>query len=138
MEQRKEQLNEKVLNNTLTKEQWVDILKNGDLIGLRDMKILLNLHANNGQPLKTILIGENLEFGDIGIRIQQMGKRIEDKIGIELDENNELGSWKHKFRHWLIMFNGSRKYDEKENKPYFAWTLKKELKEAIDFLLCKE
>lgn len=138
MEQKKEQLNEKVLNNTLTKEQWVDILKNGDLIGLRDMKILLNLYANNGQPLKTALIGEKLEFSDIGTRIQKMGKRIESALGIELEEQEEMGSWRYKFRHWLIMLNGSKKYDEKENKYCFIWTLKKELKEAIDFLLCKE
>ncbi|MDZ4994474.1 hypothetical protein GNF80_16130 [Clostridium perfringens] len=138
MEQKKEQLNEKVLNNTLTKEQWVDILKNGDLIGLRDMKILLNLYANNGQPLKTALIGEKLEFSDSGTRIQKMGKRIESAVGIELEEQEEMGSWRYKFRHWLIMLNGSKTYDEKENKYCFIWTLKKELKEAIDFLLFKE
>ena len=137
MEQKKEQLNENVFKNNITKEQWVDILKNGDLIGLRDMKILLNLYGNNGQPLKTALIGEHLEFSDIGTRIQKMGKRIESEVGIKLEEK-EIGSWRHKFRHWLIMFNGSKKYDEKENRYYFIWTLKKELKEAIDFLLCKE
>lgn len=138
MEQKREQLDENVFKNNLTKEQWVDILKNGDLIGLRDMKILLNLYANNGQPLKTDLIGEHLEFSGIGTKIQEMGKRIEAEVGIELEEKHEMGSWRHKFRHWLIMFNGSKKYDERENKHYFIWTLKKELKEAMDFLLCKE
>lgn len=36
------------------------------------------------------------------------------------------------------MLNGSKIYDEKEEKNYFTWTLKKELKEAIDSLLGKE
>lgn len=138
MEQKREQLNENVFKDTLTKEQWVNILKNSDLIGLKDMKILLNLYANNSQPLKTALIGEHLEFGDIGTRIQKMGKRIEAEAGIEVEEKDEIGSWKYKFRHWFIMLNGSKRFDEKENKHYFIWTLKKEVKEAIDMLLGKE
>ena len=137
VEYKKEQFNEKVLTNHITKEQWIDILKNSNLIGLRDMKILLNLYGSNGQPLKTSLIGEHLEFGDISARIQKMCKRIEE-LGIGLDEKSEIGSWKYKFRHWFIMLNGSKIYDEKEEKNYFTWTLKNELKEAIDFLLGKE
>ncbi len=27
-----------------------------------------------------------------------------------------MGSWKYKFRHWFIMLNGSKIYDEKEEK----------------------
>ncbi len=50
------------------------------------MKILLNLYGSNGQPLKTSLIGEHLEFGDISARIQKMCKRIEEELGIGLDE----------------------------------------------------
>ena len=138
MEYKKEQFNEKVLTNHITKEQWINILRNSNLIGLRDMKILLNLHSSNGQPLKTSLIGEHLEFGDIGTRIQKMCKRIETELGINLEETSEIGSWKYKFRHWVIILNGSKIYDEKEEKNYFTWTLKKELKEAIDFLLGKE
>ena len=138
MEYKKEQFDEKVLTNHITKEQWINILRNSNLIGLRDMKILLNLHSSNGQPLKTSLIGEHLEFGDIGTRIQKMSKRIETELGINLEETSEIGSWKYKFRHWFIILNGSKIYDEKEEKNYFTWTLKKELKEAIDFLLGKE
>ncbi|GAA0068082.1 MAG: hypothetical protein E6748_13040 [Clostridium perfringens] len=138
MEYKKEQFDEKVLTNHITKEQWINILKNSNLIGLRDMKILLNLHSSNGQPLKTSLIGEHLEFGDIGTRIQKMCKRIETELGINLEETSEIGSWKYKFRYWFIILNGSKIYDEKEEKNYFTWTLKKELKEAIDFLLGKE
>ena len=133
MEYKKEQFNEKVLTDHITKEQWIDILKNSNLIGLRDMKILLNLYGSNGQPLKTSLIGEHLEFEDISTRIQKMCKKIEEELGITLDEKSEMGSWKYKFRHWFIMLN-----DEKEGKNYFTWTLKKELKEAIDSLLGKE
>lgn len=138
MEYKKEQFDEKVLTNHITKEQWINILRNSNLIGLRDMKILLNLHSSNGQPLKTSLIGEHLEFGDIGTRIQKMCKRIETELGINLEETSEIGSWKYKFRHWFIILNGLKIYDEKEEKNYFTWTLKKELKEAIDFLLGKE
>lgn len=138
MEYKKEQFDEKVLTNHITKEQWINILKNSNLIGLRDMKILLNLHSSNGQPLKTSLIGEHLEFGDIGTRIQKMCKRIETELGINLEETSEIGSWKYKFRYWFIILNGSKIHDEKEEKNYFTWTLKKELKEAIDFLLGKE
>lgn len=140
MEYKKEQFNEKVLTDHITKEQWINILKNSNLVGLRDMKILLNLYASNEQPLKTSLIGEHLEFGDISTRIQKMCKRIEEELGLELEleEKREIGSWKYKFRHWFIMLNGSKIYDEKEEKNYFTWTLKKELKEAIDFLLGKE
>lgn len=138
MEYKKEQFDEKVLTNHITKEQWINILRNSNLIGLSDMKILLNLHSSNGQPLKTSLIGEHLEFGDIGTRIQKMCKRIESELGINLEETSEIGSWKYKFRHWFIILNGSKIYDEKEEKNYFTWTLKKELKEAIDFLLEKE
>ena len=138
MEYKKEQFDEKVLTNHITKEQWINILRNSNLIGLRDMKILLNLHSSNGQPLKTSLIGEPPEFGDIGTRIQKMCKRIESELGINLEETSEIGSWKYKFRHWFIILNGSKIYDEKEEKNYFTWTLKKELKEAIDFLLGKE
>ncbi|HAT4315230.1 TPA: hypothetical protein I9097_002522 [Clostridium perfringens] len=138
MEYKKEQFDEKVLTSHITKEQWINILRNSNLIGLRDMKILLNLHSSNGQPLKTSLIGEHLEFGDIGTRIQKMCKRIGSELGINLEETSEIGSWKYKFRHWFIILNGSKIYDEKEEKNYFTWTLKKELKEAIDFLLGKE
>ncbi|ABG86010.1 hypothetical protein CPR_0104 [Clostridium perfringens SM101] len=138
VEYKKEQFNEKVLTDHITKEQWIDILKNSNLIGLRDMKILLNLYGSNGQPLKTSLIGEHLEFEDISTRIQKMCKKIEEELGITLDEKSEMGSWKYKFRHWFIMLNGSKIYDEKEEKNYFTWTLKKELKEAIDSLLGKE
>ena len=60
VEYKKDQFNEKVLTNHITKEQWIDILKNSNLIGLRDMKILLNLYGSNGQPLKTSLIGEHI------------------------------------------------------------------------------
>ena len=35
---KKEQFNEKVLTNHITKEQWIDILKNSNLIGLRAYK----------------------------------------------------------------------------------------------------
>lgn len=138
MEYKKEQFDEKVLTNHITKEQWINILRNSNLIGLSDMKILLNLHSSNGQPLKTSLIGEHLEFGDIGTRIQKMCKRIGSELGINLEETSEIGNWKYKFRHWFIILNGSKIYDEKEEKNYFTWTLKKELKEAIDFLLGKE
>ena len=34
VEYKKEQFNEKVLTNHITKEQWIDILKNSNLIGL--------------------------------------------------------------------------------------------------------
>ena len=85
MEYKKEQFNEKVLTNHITKEQWIDILKNSNLIGLRDMKILLNLYGSNGQPLKTSLIGVPQTFK----YFNKMQERINDFIirtsGIKLD-----------------------------------------------------
>lgn len=135
MEQRKEQFDEKVLINSLTKEQWINILKNENIVGLKEMKIILDLYANSGQPLKTKLIGEKLEFCDIGLRIQNMGKKIAEYLNIELTEAIDLSSWEYKFRYWLIMLEGEKVYDEEVQKYTFKWSLKNEVRDAVKELL---
>ncbi len=35
-------------------------------------------------------------------------------------KKSEIGSWKYKFRHWFIMLNGSKIYDEKEEKKIIS------------------
>lgn len=134
MEQRREQFYEKVLGDSLTKEQWFEILRNGELVGLRDMKILLNLYSSSGQPLKTAEIGENLDFGDVGNRIQNMGKRIIHHLGVNLEIKNDINSWEYRFRYWLFMFDGKKEFDESKDKYCFVWNLKSELKEAINLM----
>lgn len=136
MEYKRDVLGEKVLPFGISKESWIDILKDGELIGLKDMKILLDLYSNYGQPMKRDLIGEGLEFRDIDLRIQGMGKRIAKKLSLVLNEE-EIGSFKHKFRYWFILLEGKEIVEEGTCYRYFAWSLKKELKEAIDILLCK-
>lgn len=135
VEQKNEKFHEKVLRGVITKEQWFDILRNGELVDLKDMKILLNIYSNNGQPLKTTEIGESLDFGDIGSRIQSMGKRIVNNLGIELECENRMNSWEYKFRYWLFMLEGKKEYDEEEEKYYFVWNLKDKLREAIKLML---
>ncbi|MGG5460132.1 hypothetical protein [Clostridium sp. B9] len=135
MEQRKEQFDEKVLINTLTKDQWINILKNAELVGLKEMKIILDLYANSGQPLKTSLIGEELEFCDVGLRIQNLGKKIAEYFNLKLSEGVNLNSWEYKFRYWLIMLEGEKVYDEEAEKSNFKWILREEVKEAVRELL---
>lgn len=133
MEYKKGQFDEKVLNDFITKEQWVSILKDGNLVGLKDMKILLDLYSNYGKPIKRALIGEGLEFSDVDMRIQNMCKRIAKELDYTFCEN-DIGSFQYKFRYWFIMLDGMNTKDEK-GEPCFVWNLKKEVKEAIDSLL---
>ncbi len=135
MEQKNDHFDEKVLIETITKEQWIGILKDKNIVGLKEMKIILDLYANSGKPLKTSLIGENLEFCDIGLRIQNMGKKIAKSFNIEPLEEGNLSSWEYKFRYWLIMLDGEKVYDEESKKHNFRWSLKEELREAVKELL---
>lgn len=49
----------------------------------------------------------------------------------------EIGSFKYKFRYWFVLLDGEEVLNFNTSKKYFAWSLKKELKESIDFLLGK-
>lgn len=129
MEYRKEKFNEKISTNNITKEQWFYILKNNNLIGLRDMKALLSLY--NREPLMTSLKGECLEDENLYFEILNICKKID---GLEIKEEDDL---KSSSRYLSIMLEESKVFDRKKKEGHLKWTLKKELRESISLLFDK-
>jgi 5-methylcytosine-specific restriction protein A len=110
----------------ITKEQWMTILKDPDLITEKDIKLLKlifnckNYEARSSQLAQLLNMSHHLPInGQIG----RLGKRIAEKLDIQVPTRSPLTNdpmW------WSVPFRGRN-----EGEGRFCYILKSELKEAM-------
>jgi 5-methylcytosine-specific restriction protein A len=113
----------------ITKEQWMSMLKDSDLITEKDITLLkLIFHSKNGEARSSQLaqLLKMSHYLPINSQIGRLGKRIAEKLAIQVPTRSPLTNdpmW------WSVPFRGR---DEGEGR--FWYRLKPELKEAMQEL----
>ncbi len=107
----------------ITKQMWINILKDNEITNEKVMPMLRFMLNNNGEStcssLAKVLGGSATNYISIGTNF---GKNIHDKHKIKLFDNHG--------NYYAIPFIG--KYVKEDGKERFSWTLRSELKEALE------
>ncbi len=110
----------------ITKEQWMNILDDPDLITDKDRKLLQLIFDCENHEARSSQLAQKLNMPHhlpINNRIGRLGKRIAEKLNIQVPTRSPLTNdpmW------WSVPFQGR---DEGEGR--FCYILKPELKEAM-------
>ncbi|WP_185960075.1 AAA family ATPase [Planococcus soli] len=116
----------------ITKEQWLDLLRNEEVFREKDKQMILAVMLYDGRPHATP-IARAIGFkgtGAINTLVNQLGKRImkqSPEIAFPKQDNG-------KDRTWHIPFVGE--IDHKSNR--FLWTIRPELEQAAEIYFEKE
>jgi 5-methylcytosine-specific restriction enzyme A len=116
----------------ITKEQWMIILEDPDLITEKDIKLLkliLNCKNCEARPSQLAQLLNMPYHAPINGQIGRLGKRIAEKLNIQVPTRSPLTNdpmW------WSIPFRGRN-----EGKGRFCYILKLELKEAMQEINAK-
>lgn len=109
----------------LSKEQWLELLSNGNIIGPVWGGVLAAFYGVGGSATcSEIAIKYNTNAPSIGGICTNLAKRIQKEIKCPLyvDENGQK-------RYWSILFQG--KYADSKTKGVFIWKLRPELFDAL-------
>ena len=108
---------------SITKEQWMSILKDKDIITEKDLQVL-KLTYNVGCAATSPQLAQLLDmphYAPLNRQVGELGKRIAEKLNIQAIEkrHGEGFDW------WNVPFWGT------STKEGFYWILRPELEEAI-------
>lgn len=108
--------------DSITKEQWLELLKDPTIFYEENIEMLQTMHEKGGGATASQLahsLGKHPS--SFNAPVVALAKRIQENTGIELfidDEGN--------IKYWRVLFNGWN-----EDNNHFRWEMKDSLKEAV-------
>lgn len=116
-------------NIDISKEQWMQTLRDNEIIKEEDLNLLKLIYASEGHMATASQLAQLLDLNHfvlLNSQVGRMAKRIIKALDIEANKRED-GS----YRWWNVPFWGT------QTKEGFYWILRPELKEAIDELINK-
>ena len=109
----------------ITKEQWMIILEDPDLVKEKDIELLKLIFSCKNYEARSSHLAQLLNapnHGAINFQVARLGKRIAEKLNIQVPvrPHSHVPMW------WSVPFRGRN-----EGRGRFCYILKPELKEAM-------
>lgn len=119
----------------ITKEQWMAILEERDIIKEKDAQLLKLVYTCNNCEATALQLAHILRMphhGPINLQVGLLGKRIVKKLNIQAPRVHYSSKRGEEFNWWHVLFLGESR------KEGFYWILRPELQEAMHEMLKEE